>query len=159
MELTFTTAAFVVLAPLMLLTAYFDLRQLRIPNWLTALTAAAFLPVGLAFLPLPEIGWRYLTGAAFLAAGFLIHMIGKMGGGDIKMLSALAVWIPRGDAMTVLMIFAGTLIVGLIGILAARKLAPVYAPWLSLQAGARYPMGVSMAATVVIWLYLAIWGG
>lgn len=92
-----------------LAAACFDIRTRRIPNLLT--------------IPMFLLGWGYQwqfhgtdgladAGIAFaLGFGtlFLLWMMGSGGGGDVKMMGALAVWL--GARMTMLVLAASTVVV------------------------------------------------
>jgi prepilin peptidase CpaA len=86
-----------VLAPLALLAAAAacDLRWRLIPNALTAaLAAGGLIAAGLA-------GWPAGAASAAAAAGVFaggaaLFAAGAMGGGDVKLAAALALWLPAG---------------------------------------------------------------
>lgn len=70
-----------------------DLRSFRIPNWTSLAALACFFPAALA------AGWGMSAvlahlgaGAAVLGAGFILFALGLFGGGDVKLLAAIAVW-------------------------------------------------------------------
>jgi prepilin peptidase CpaA len=75
---------------LMLLVIYFDLTSYTIPNWLNGLVLALF-PV-LYFIHPTEMDWHsaLLAFGVVFAVGFIIFSLNIMGGGDIKLLIALA---------------------------------------------------------------------
>lgn len=59
------TLSIFVLPAFMILAAITDCASLRIPNWLTGLTALAFFPMAFATgMPLAEIGWHLAAGLA-----------------------------------------------------------------------------------------------
>lgn len=68
-----------------------DLRELRVPNWVPLSIAGLFLlhsvTDGASGLPM-----HLLIAAAVLVAGFAMFVAGVFGGGDAKLLSALALW-------------------------------------------------------------------
>jgi prepilin peptidase CpaA len=78
---------------LMIVAALSDLLSFRIPNWLTALTAALFFPMALATgMPLAEFGWHLLAGVLLFFAGYVLFSIGLFGGGDAKLMAAAGLW-------------------------------------------------------------------
>jgi prepilin peptidase CpaA len=78
---------------LLLLAACWDAASLTIPNWLCGLLAALFLPAALiAGLEWSQIGFHVLFGFGLLAVGFFLFQAGVFGGGDAKLLAAVAVW-------------------------------------------------------------------
>jgi len=84
-----------------------DLRSLRIPNWLTGAFALAFLPTALLFGG-GAVDWlSHLAagGAVFLGAAILFALR-LMGGGDVKLLAAVALWIGLGSLLPFLVLTA-----------------------------------------------------
>jgi len=83
-----------------------DLCSLRIPNWLTATLAAAF-PV-VALLLGGEVDWlsHVAAGAAVFAGAAALFALRLMGGGDVKLLAAVALWIGLGRLLPFLAITA-----------------------------------------------------
>ncbi len=78
---------------LMIVAGAGDALSLRIPNWLTLLTAALFFPMALATgMPVSLIGEHAAIGAGLLVAGFLFFSLGIFGGGDAKLLAAAGLW-------------------------------------------------------------------
>ncbi len=104
-------------------TAIFDARTKRIPNKLTLPFFGAGLLYQLAFNGLGEGVARpgLIGAAAAFAAGFgmlwVLWMIGGGGGGDVKLMGALSVWI--GFKATVMVLFLSTVFViaGTIGVM------------------------------------------
>ena len=78
---------------------YTDWRQREIPHWLGLglgllwAVAAWLAPEALDAAPLIALA----CGAGALAVGFALHALGWLGGGDGKLLAALAVWIGPVD--------------------------------------------------------------
>jgi prepilin peptidase CpaA len=119
------------LAIALLVAAVTDIRRRQIDNWLNAaiaLTAPLFwLAQGLSF---SAIGWQLATtlGAfVVLAAMFAIR---AMGGGDVKLLTALALWIKPLwflHLLTVMAVAGGvlTLVMGVWHIARRHKERPV----------------------------------
>lgn len=72
-----------------------DLRRRQIPHWIVAgivgcwVVAALFARGVLGASPLASI----LCGSAMLLVGFVLHACGWLGGGDGKLLAALALWL------------------------------------------------------------------
>ena len=142
--------------PLALLAAFWDLRRMRIPNWLNGALALLFLPLAAVTLPPETILWRVAGAALVLAIGLAFFAIRKMGGGDVKMLAAAALYIPAEQAGMALQLLSLTLIIGLGAVLMTRKaLSDPENSWRSLRPGARFPMGVSIGAALIAHLALA----
>jgi prepilin peptidase CpaA len=80
------------LLTLLVLAALSDLRERRIPNWLTAGTAALY-PVYLVLSPVPT-AWLGAVGLALLIGviGLLLFARQLIGGGDVKLIAAISLW-------------------------------------------------------------------
>jgi prepilin peptidase CpaA len=96
-----------VLAAMLIVAATGDLRARRIPNKLNLAIAAAAVP----FWWLSGYGFLDVTAQLGLAAcvallfAFLFYL-GWMGGGDVKLLGALALWLPLAAMAKLLVIMA-----------------------------------------------------
>jgi prepilin peptidase CpaA len=85
-------ACFAGLLTLLILAALTDLRERRIPNWLTA-SAAALYPVYLMLSP-GSIAWLGALGLSLLVGvvGLALFARELVGGGDVKLIAALSLW-------------------------------------------------------------------
>lgn len=98
----------VLLAIALLFAAFTDLRRRQIENWLNAAIALAaplfWWASDLAFWP--DIAFH--TGVALVAFGLAagLFAIGQMGGGDVKLIAALALWFPPGIFLQMLILMA-----------------------------------------------------
>lgn len=113
-------------AGLVVFAACSDIARLIIPNWVSiALTAIFPLAALIAGAPITEIGLHLLFGAGVLAAGFVLFQFNVIGGGDAKLLAAVAVW--TGVNAVVPFIFWTALAGGVmaLALLTARQLMPV----------------------------------
>lgn len=71
-----------------------DVASRRIPNWLTGVTAACFLPFALATgLPVSFIGIHLATACVLLLLGYALFAFGMLGGGDAKMIAVSGLWL------------------------------------------------------------------
>ena len=99
------------LAALLLAAAICDIRKREIPHWTVIAIALLAIPFwwaeGLAFWPdaAIQIGVALIVFTIFAA----MFAFGWMGGGDVKLLAALALWLPWQALilMLVIMSFAG----------------------------------------------------
>jgi prepilin peptidase CpaA len=74
--------------------AAMDLLTMKIPNRISALMVLAFFPLALlAGLGAWEILCHVAAGLAVLALGVLLFIPGWFGGGDAKLMAAIALWI------------------------------------------------------------------
>jgi prepilin peptidase CpaA len=92
---TISLILLVSLALLLLFAAAIDIRSRIIPNWLNALVAA--MAVGWWFAN--GLGWEAMLVQIGLAVVILLvfagaFCLGWMGGGDVKLLAALSLWLP-----------------------------------------------------------------
>ena len=94
MNVSFTEILMAILAALLIWAAIVDLRTRTIPNWLN-LVIAAMAPLfwwasGISFYPdaVERICGAYLIFVVF----FGMFSLGGMGGGDVKMGTAIALW-------------------------------------------------------------------
>jgi prepilin peptidase CpaA len=96
------------LAIALLIAAFTDLRSRRIDNWLTgAIAVAAPVYWWAADLSLwPDIAIQFGIALATFAALAVLFALRAMGGGDVKLLSALALWIAPQPYLNLLVIMA-----------------------------------------------------
>jgi len=122
---------------------YFDLRFRRIPNGLSLMAAVAAVPywIGVSGHAMPaSIGQQFLILLIAAAPLLLLFAVGALGGGDIKLLGAVLLWIPAGDVleMVATIILAG-------GVVAVGAVA--HALWRRRNwSDATVPFGVAIAA-------------
>jgi prepilin peptidase CpaA len=97
-----------VLAAMLIVVAAGDLRSRRIPNWLNLAIALTAIPFWwLSGLSLwPDVASQVaLAAGVFVFFAILFHL-GMMGGGDVKLLAALALWLPLGSVVKLLVIMS-----------------------------------------------------
>ena len=71
-----------------------DFLTMRIPNWLNAaLVASFFVMIFVAGMPFEVVKWHLAAGAAVFLAGLILFFAIGLGGGDAKMLAAVALWV------------------------------------------------------------------
>ena len=138
------------LAGLLLAAAWQDMRTLHIGNGLSiAVTAlfAGWAVIGLATgsFTLQAIGLSVACGAALFAAGLAAFAVGVLGGGDVKLLSAVGLFAGPSGILDLLLVTA--LAGGLLGIVvfAGARIGPVAAPG-EAALGSRLPYGPAIAA-------------
>jgi prepilin peptidase CpaA len=83
------------LAIALLVAAFTDIRRRQIDNWLNGAIAATaplyWWACGMALWP--DVAWQLGVAAATFAFLAVLFAIRAMGGGDVKLLTALALWI------------------------------------------------------------------
>jgi prepilin peptidase CpaA len=98
-----TTGLLATLLTLLIVAAAMDVRARTIPNWLT-LAVAALAPAWwvASGLDLHPILIRILCAVALLLVLAALFFAGAIGGGDVKLLVALALWLSPGTLLTLL---------------------------------------------------------
>ena len=113
------------LAAALLLAAVGDWRTREIPNWLNGAIALMAIPfwwsTGLGLWP--DVALQLALGAGVFALFAIAFHFGAMGGGDVKMLAAIALWLPFAEVVKLLAIMSiagGVLTVAMV---AAHRMA------------------------------------
>ena len=74
--------------------AAMDLLTMRIPNLISAVMVSAFFPLALlAGLSAPDMLNHVAAGLLMLLVGVLLFIPGWFGGGDAKLMAAIALWV------------------------------------------------------------------
>ncbi len=137
-----------------------DFKRLIIANSACVAVAVAFLPAAVvAGLDAPTIAWHYGVGATLMAVGALAFARKLAGGGDVKLLAAVAVWMGPGNILPylVLMSLVGGALAVLV-LIAARMKRRVPAlgrvAWLGdgAIAGQEIPYGVAVGLVALAML-------
>ena len=140
-----TFAAMYLLLPILLAVAWCDLRMLRIPNVLPAATFLLFIALAVVAPP-PDLVGRLAGAGAVFAIGFLGFALRMVGGGDVKMLPALMLFVPANSLVLFANVFSFSILIGIGAVLSLRQLPePAVAAWKSLTGPLRFPMGISIA--------------
>jgi len=134
------------LSPVLVAVAIRDLSQLRIPNSLV-LIALFIFAVSCTLLPAGEIAYRCIAAAITFALLLPLFAGRLVGGGDVKMLPALVLFVPPEHWQDFGTLLSISLVVGVIGICGARVATSGRVPtgWLALDRRGTFPMGVSIA--------------
>jgi len=162
-------AAIATMVPLMVFTAYWDAKTLKIPNWIPLTALAIYVATGLWGLALETFLWGLGSGLAVLVFFILLYaLLEAVGGGgvgavDLKLMAALVPFIAFRDAFVVLVVYtAATVILAVVfSMLWARQSRKgTESGWASInQTGRTFrkrtpPVGVAIAATMVVYLAL-----
>ena len=103
----FSYALLAALATALLVAAFTDCRRREIDNGLNAAIALAaplwWLSMGLGWI---EIGMQLVLCAITFALACVLFALRQMGGGDVKLLTVLALWFPAGSFMQLVMLMA-----------------------------------------------------
>jgi prepilin peptidase CpaA len=93
----------IILLFMMVLAGIGDFMTFRIPNWLSAAVALAFIPMAMwTGMPWEAIGMHAAAGFALLVLGFALFAAGAFGGGDAKLMAAAALWFGYPDTVSFL---------------------------------------------------------
>jgi prepilin peptidase CpaA len=97
-----------ILAAMLIVVAAGDLRNRLIPNWLNlaiALTAIPFWWLS-GYALWPDIAIQIGLAAGLFMFFAIIFHLGMMGGGDVKLLAALGLWLPLASMVKLLVIMS-----------------------------------------------------
>ncbi|WP_106639053.1 A24 family peptidase [Allosphingosinicella vermicomposti] len=96
------------LIAMLLAAAIWDVKSRTIPNSLNAAIAFAAIPYWIAIgLPIwPDMALQFGIGLLVFAVFAAVFAIGAMGGGDVKMVAALALWLPPNQVLTMIVIMS-----------------------------------------------------
>lgn len=150
-DLTVVTCE-IILFGLLIAGAITDTLKFQLPNWLTFATALSAIPWLFLMFPIwPDSVLHLLAGPIFLVVGVVLLRFDLIGGGDVKWLAALAIWIgPSLDLIRFLMLtgFAGGFLAIIVLILGRFRIN------YGIQNGKRHlPYGVAIAlAGIDFWL-------
>jgi len=98
----------IALAAMLLAACWCDIRSRTIPNLLNVAIALLAIPfwwsMGLTLWP--DIAWQ--IGVAMLVFGLfaIAFALGAMGGGDVKLVAAIALWLPAHSVLALLFIMS-----------------------------------------------------
>jgi prepilin peptidase CpaA len=107
--------AVLVFPVIMAYAAASDLMTMTIPNWISGVLCAAFVVAApCSGLSLAEIGLHAAIGALVLAVAFGLFAMNWIGGGDAKLIAAIALW--TGPAASLPFVLSAVLAGGLLSI-------------------------------------------
>jgi prepilin peptidase CpaA len=92
-------------AGILLWTAAIDAQRFVIPNRLVLALVAAFAVAGPLLLPLDMIPRHLGAGVVVLGVGLLLFRFRLLGGGDVKLFAAVAVWIGLNMVLILQLLF------------------------------------------------------
>ncbi|MEM8753273.1 MAG: prepilin peptidase [Pseudomonadota bacterium] len=145
----------VVAAPFAIGAAYYDLKTMEIPNWLSGGAALVFAALVFATLPLDDALWRLAGGAIVLVVCFGLFAVGQMGPGDGKTAAAFALLVAPRDAPSALVILSMAALILLLVILGLRRTSLADGSW-RFWRDKHLPYGVALGAALLIYLTLVL---
>lgn len=138
------------LSPVLVYGAYSDLRYMRLPNSLS-LIALALFAVSAITLPPPDLVARLVVAALVLAAGLTAFAFRLVGGGDVKLLSVLMLFVPTHALSVFGYVFSASMLLGLALVLGLRQFAfAAQSDWKSIGGSSGFPMGVSIGTAGIV---------
>ncbi len=140
--------------------AYSDFKSLTIPNWIS-LTICLLYPIAVFTSPV-EIDWIWalaVFGSVFVC-GFLLYVMGGLGGGDVKLISVLCLWAGFGGVFPFLFttVVAGGILVPVIIVREALKMPDDTGSFTrrirsALRARLQIPYGVAISLGSILIFY------
>ncbi len=93
---------------LLLFVVYSDMKSRIISNRVNLAIAMLAVPwwIGSGDALWPLLGWQLLLALLVFAAFAILFALGAMGGGDVKLLTALALWLPAMPLIQMLTLMA-----------------------------------------------------
>jgi prepilin peptidase CpaA len=136
-----------------------DFTRLTIANWIPATLAALFLVYAVLRLDLSTVKDHLVLAGIIFAFGFVSFVFGWIGGGDVKLLTALTLWAgpSYGPDLLILTTLGGGLMAFALLLLRnstqARILMPTAAPFRRIRSFAERgvcPYGLAMGAAALV---------
>ena len=140
----------------LLIASYTDFWSMKIPNLVSlAMMAGFFLTLPLTWQGLPVFGEHMAVGLTFFLVGFAMFAFGWLGGGDAKLMAAIALWFGWSDALS--FIVFTTLFGAALGIflILGNRMMPVrlrtsVVGMKLFQGGKDMPYGLALAAGALV---------
>lgn len=148
--------------PLCFYVAFTDLSRMKITNQTVIVLALVFVVIGLFAMPdLETYLWRLAQLAILLVLGIVLNAVGAMGAGDAKFIAAAAPFVAVGDLRLIMALLAASLLAAFVTHRLARatglrRLAPHWTSW---DQGRKFPMGLALGMTLVLYLILGVLKG
>lgn len=141
----------ILVTPLLAAMALHDLKYLKIANRLILAMLVVFVLSVPFYLSTQEVSYRVLAGLATFALGVLGFALRLWGGGDVKAIAVLVLFVPSYSLLPFAYTFSASMAVGMALVLTTRAtLGYADNRWASLRPKAGYPMGVSIALAGVL---------
>lgn len=131
---------------------------MKITNTANLALVGIFVVTGLIVLPFETYLWRLLVMVIVLVVGIGLNAAGVMGAGDSKFIAAAAPFIDSGDVNLLVWLFIATLLGAVVthrGVkhTPLRRLAPHWTSW---EQGKKFPMGLPLGATLILYLIFGL---
>lgn len=144
--------------PICLYVIYTDLSRMKITNTANLALLGVFVVLGLLVMPFTAYLWQLLGMVIVLIVGIALNAAGVMGAGDSKFIAAAAPFIALGDLMLLGWLFIATLLAAILTHRTIRRtrLRALAPGWTSWEQGKRFPMGLALGPTLIIYLALGL---
>ena len=94
-----------VMAVVLVVAFFMEIRVGRIPNWLSAIPYLMFVLVVVLADERSEFLWQVGLAAAVFVFGLIMFAIGGMGAGAVKLLTGTVLFIPLSSAFNAMMVY------------------------------------------------------
>lgn len=123
---------------------------MRIPNLLVAISLVLFVLCA-PLLGWPEIAWRLVVAIVVFVLGTVGFALRLFGGGDVKMLAALMLFVPSQTLNGFGYGFSLALLVGILFVLGLRAVPVLQNADLAvIRERGKFPMGISIALAGIL---------
>lgn len=131
------------LVPLLVVVMLCDLRLLRIPNWLVLLFLVVFLATVPFQIPGGDLALRVVAGVVVFALCLGAFALRVLGGGDVKLLAVLVLFVPPPLLAPFALLLSGAMILSLVALALIRRRTNGRAGrWRGLTERRRFPLGL-----------------
>jgi prepilin peptidase CpaA len=145
--------------PIILASAVSDFQHLKIRNLQVLVAFGLFATASPFLLGIEELSIRLMAAALTFSICFVLFSLRLIGGGDAKMMPVVILFIPSGELVLFLRIFAGALLLVSLGSLFLQRTPGLRRPgWASAHDRRQVPVGVAMALAVVALTTALVWG-
>lgn len=143
--------------PLALFISWNDMRDMKITNKTVAVMLVVYAVLGPFAFGWEMYLWQWLHFPVALVVCMSLWALRVMGGGDAKLIAAMAPFFVMSDLDVILRVFAASLL-GALFVHTLFRLTPLKRPvaeWKSWNAGRYFPKGFPLSMTLVLYLVLA----
>jgi prepilin peptidase CpaA len=143
--------------PLALFISWNDMRDMKITNRTVDVMLVVYAVLGPFAFGWEMYLWQWLHFPVALVVCMALWALRVMGGGDAKLIAAMAPFFVMSDIDVILRVFAASLL-GALFVHTLFRLTPLKRPvagWKSWNAGRYFPKGFPLSMTLVLYLVLA----
>ncbi len=145
-----------VVIPIAIYISWSDMRSMKIPNKSVGALVLAYALIGPIAFGLELYLWQWLHFPVALVVCMALWSLRVMGGGDAKMIAAMAPFFVLSDMILVAPIFAASLLAALAvhSLFRFTRLKNIAPDWKSWSAGRYFPKGLPLSMTLVFYLLI-----